>query len=295
MNQETAMQVISRQEWLDRAADGLQPMVTQAFEAGGQTGQEIKNFLHGKWLGHQLHPVLTDVPVGAWTVAAVLDCAELAGRDEYAPGADAAIAIGLAGAVGAAVTGLTDWSATSGESRKVGLLHGLLNTAAATLYGTSLACRARDARGLGIGLSMLGYSVASVSAYLGGHLVFNNQVGVNHTAGTQGYPEEFTAVLPEAELEEGAMKCVHVGEMPVLLARQKGRIFALQNNCSHMNGPLNRGELLDDDSVRCPWHGSRYSLESGRVLDGPSTYDQPCFETRTRDGQIDIRKAHNDQ
>ena len=294
MDQDTAMQVIDRQEWLGRAADGLQPMVTQAFEAGGETGRQLKNFLHGKWLGHQLHPVLTDVPVGAWTVAAVLDCAELAGRDAYAPGADAAIAIGLAGAVGAAVTGLTDWSDTSGHSRKVGLLHGLLNTVAATLYGTSLACRAKDARGLGIGLSMLGYSVASVSAYLGGHLVFGEQVGVNHTAATQGYPEDFTAVLPENELDEGTMKCVLAGEVPVLLVKQNGRISALQNNCSHMNGPLDRGDLLEDGSVRCPWHGSRYSLESGRVLDGPSTYDQPHFETRIREGQIEIRKANSD-
>lgn len=291
MHQETAMEIIDRQDWLDTAADKLQPAVTQAFEAGGEGGQQLKNFLHGKWLGHQLHPVITDVPVGAWTVAAVLDCAELAGETKYTPGADAAVAIGLAGAVGAAVTGITDWSDTSGSSRRIGLLHGLLNTTAAALYGTSLVCRSKNARGAGIGLSMLGYSIAAASAYLGGHLVFNNQIGVDHTADTQGYPKEFVAVLPEGELAEGTMKRVEANGVPVLLAKKYGQVFAIQENCAHMGGPLAEGELLDDCSVRCPWHGSRYALEDGSVLDGPSTYPQPAFEVRVRDGQIEVKKA----
>jgi len=200
MSEETAIDLITRQEWLDTAADALQPAITDAFEAGGEAGQRIKNFLHGTWLGHQLHPVITDVPVGAWTVAAVLDCMELAGKEEYAPGADAAVAIGLVGAVGAAVTGITDWSDTDGKSRKVGLMHGLLNTAAAALYTTSLVCRSKNARGAGISLSMLGYAIAGTSAYLGGHLVFNDEIGVNHTTDIYDYPQEFTPVLAESDL-----------------------------------------------------------------------------------------------
>lgn len=292
MSEETAaIELITRQDWLDTAADALQPAVTQAFEAGGEAGQQLKNFLHGKWLGHQLHPVITDVPVGAWTVAAVLDGLELMGEEKYAPGADAAVAIGLVGAVGAAVTGITDWSDTDGKSRKVGLMHGLLNTVAATLYTGSLVCRSKNARGAGIGLSMLGYMIAGTSAYLGGHLVFNDQIGVNHTADTKEYPEEFTAVLPAAELPENSMKCVKADGVEVLLARKDGRIYALEHKCSHLGGPLSEGDLLDDCSVRCPWHGSRFSLETGEVLDSPSTYIQPRFEARVRDGQIEVQKA----
>lgn len=291
MNQETAIEVITRQEWLDTAADALQPAVTQAFEAGGETGQQIKNFLHGTWLGHQLHPVATDIPVGAWTVAAVLDCMELAGKKKYAPGADAAIAVGLAGAVGAALTGITDWSDTNGHRRKVGLMHGLLNTAAAALYGTSLVCRSKKERGAGISFSMLGYSIACFSAYLGGHLVFNSQVGVNHTADTKEYPKEFVPVLAEKDLPENSMKRVEIEGVPILLARKNGSLFAIQHNCSHLGGPLSEGELLDDCSVRCPWHGSRFALETGEVLDGPSTYSQPRFEVRAREGKIEVKKA----
>jgi nitrite reductase/ring-hydroxylating ferredoxin subunit len=139
---------------------------------------------------------------------------------------------------------------------------------------------------------MLGYSIALTSAYLGGHLVFNNQVGVDHTADTEGYPKDFVAVLAEADLAEGTMKRVEANAVPVLLAKKHGRIFAIQENCAHMGGPLAEGELLDDCSVRCPWHGSRYSLEDGSVLDGPSAYPQPAFEVRVRDGQIEVRKTH---
>lgn len=289
MSEETAIDIIARQDWLDTAADAIQPAVLDAFAAGGETGQEIKNFLHGTWLGHPLHPVITDVPVGAWTTAAVLDGLELLGEEKYAPGADAAIAVGLVGALGAAVSGLTDWSDTSGKSRKVGLMHGLLNVGATALYATSLVLRRRDnSRGAAIGLSMLGFGVAGAAAYLGGHLVFGEQIGVDHTA-AQEYPQDFIAVLPESELKENSMKCVQAGEVPVLLARKDSEIFAIAHTCSHLGGPLSEGELLDDCSVRCPWHGSVFSLTDGSVLDGPATAPQPKFDVRVQNGQIEVR------
>ena len=290
MEKQTAIAMIEEQGWLDEAADKLQPAVLGAFESAGETGQAVKNFLHGKWLGHQLHPVLTDVPVGAWTVAAVLDVMELAGSEKFGPGADAAISVGLAGAMGAAATGVTDWTALTGSERKVGLMHGLLNVAATALYCGSLVCRSRKARTAGIGLSMLGYTIAAGSAYLGGHLVFNQQVGVDHTADTYEYPEDFTPVLAETDLGEGSMRRVDADGVPVLLAKKDGEIFAIQENCAHMGGPLSEGELLDDRSVRCPWHGSRFSLEDGSVLDGPSTYPQAAFDVRGNEGQIEVRK-----
>jgi hypothetical protein len=120
---------LGKQGWLEPLANGLQQAVGSAFTAAGPGGLAAKDFLHGVWLGHPLHPVLTDVPLGAWTVALVLDALEsLSGRDELGPGADAAVAVGLAGAVGAAATGLTDWHDTDDPARRVGLVHGLLNT-----------------------------------------------------------------------------------------------------------------------------------------------------------------------
>jgi nitrite reductase/ring-hydroxylating ferredoxin subunit/uncharacterized membrane protein len=290
MNEKETIDSIAKQEWLDKAGDTIQPAVLDAFKAGGKTGQRIKNFLHGTWLGHPLHPAITDIPVGAWTTAAVLDGLELLGEEKYAPGADGAIAVGLVGAVGSAVTGLTDWTGTSQETRNLGLMHGLLNAGATVLYATSYILRRREgSRGTAIGLAMLGYGVVSASAYLGGHLVFSKQIGVDHTATEATYPKDFVAVLPENELAENTMQRVQAGEVPVLLARKNGEIFAIAHTCSHLGGPLSEGELLEDGSVRCPWHGSVFSLKDGSVINGPATEPEPKFEVRVKNGQIEVR------
>jgi nitrite reductase/ring-hydroxylating ferredoxin subunit/uncharacterized membrane protein len=285
---------MTAREWLDKVGDIVQPAIIHTFEAGGKTGQEIKDFLHGVWLGHPLHPVLTDVPIGAWTAAAVLDSLELLGEKKYKKGSDAAIAIGLVGAAGSAVTGLTDWTGTTKKKRKIGLMHGLLNVTATALYTTSNFLRKqKGSRKTAIGLTMLGYGVASLAAYLGGHLVYREQIGVDHTATSIEYPEDFVAVLPENELAENQMRCVKASEVPVLLVRKNGEIYALTNTCSHLGGPLCEGDLLDDGNVRCPWHGSVFSLKDGNVVDGPATAPQPKFDVRVNNGQIEVRHSKN--
>jgi nitrite reductase/ring-hydroxylating ferredoxin subunit/uncharacterized membrane protein len=288
MAEDRTLQVIDRQDWLEPIGDQLQQAVTAVYDQAGDAGQKIKNALHGTWLGHPLHPVLTDIPVGAWTAAVVMDAMhDITGQRGYARGADAAITVGLVGALGAAVTGLTDWQATDGRARRIGLVHALMNTTGALLYAGSLASRKNGNRTTGRGLSMLGYAVAFGAAYLGGKLVYSEQVGVNHTIGQQ-FPKDFRPVLAEAELAEGQMKRVDVEGGRILLARRAGRIYAIAEVCSHMGGPLAEGEFRDCD-VTCPWHGSTFSLEDGRVINGPATHGQPCLEARIRDGQIEVR------
>lgn len=171
--------LVERQEWLEDVAEVVQPAVQDALR---QLGDGVKDLLHGKFLGHPLHPVLTDIPVGAWTAAMMIDAVELiSGEDGAGGAADLAVGIGLAGALGAAVTGAADWSETSGRARRVGVAHALLNVAATGLYATSLAMRRTGSRRAGIGVSLLGYAIASASAYLGGHLVFGESVGVEAT------------------------------------------------------------------------------------------------------------------
>lgn len=288
MATEALVRVVDQQEALDRLSDQIQPLVRDAFKSAGPAGKELKNMLHGTWLGHPLHPALTDVPLGAWTAALALDAMEsISGRKELGAGADAAIAVGLVGAAGAAVTGLTDWSETDGRARKVGLLHGLLNVGATALYTTSLVLRRRNRRNAGVGFAMLGYAVSSASAFLGGHLVFGEQIGVNHAAARE-MPKEFVPVLADTELREGEMKRADAGGVPVLLARCEGAVCALAHTCSHLGGPLSEGKL-EGDVVQCPWHGSRFNVKDGSVVDGPATFPQPRFEPRVRDGQIEVR------
>ena len=288
MAAEALMKVVDQQEALDRLSEQIQPLVQNAFKSAGPAGKELKNILHGTWLGHPLHPALTDVPLGAWTAALALDAMEsISGRRELRAGADAAIAIGLVGAAGAAVTGLTDWSETNGRARKVGLLHGLLNVGATVLYSTSLVLRRKQKRNAGMGFAMLGFAVSSASAYLGGHLVFSEQIGVNHAA-AQEMPKEFVPALADTELREGEMKRADAGGVPVLLVRCEGEVCALAHTCSHLGGPLSEGKL-EGDVVQCPWHGSRFNVRDGSVVDGPATFPQPRFETRVREGQIEVR------
>ena len=295
MPTKSIMNIIDSQEWLGNAGEAIQPAILNAFKAGGKAGNEVKNFLHGKWLGHPLHPLITDIPIGAWTTAAILDTMELFGSDKYKTGADAAVTVGLAGAAGAAVTGLTDWTGTTQIERKAGLAHAILNVTATALYLTSAILRKnKKSRKTAISFSMLGYCITTASAYIGGNLVYNQQMGVNHAAEPEGFPNEFVAVCREDDLEENSMKCVQANKISVLLARKNNEILAIANTCSHMGGPLDEGELLEDCKVRCPWHGSVFSLKDGSVVDGPATEPQPEFDVRTRNGQIEVKLRQNE-
>jgi nitrite reductase/ring-hydroxylating ferredoxin subunit/uncharacterized membrane protein len=288
MPESKAVALIESQEWLEPLADTVQNAVRECYDSMGEAGRPLKNALHGTWLGHPLHSALTDVPVGAWTAAVVMDAlGDISCDERLEPAADTAVAIGLVGAVAAAAAGITDWKETDGRARRMGLTHGLLNVAATGLFAGSLAARRSGSRGAGRGLSTLGFLVAMGSAWLGGKLVYSEQVGVDHTVG-QRIPEEFTPVLGEAELGEGEMRRVESGSARILLAKRDGRVFAISEVCSHFGGPLAEGEFADC-TVKCPWHGSRFSLEDGRVLDGPATHPQPCLDVRVQSGQIEVK------
>ncbi len=284
MAEELAVDLVERQQWLDPVESGLQRAVGGTFDSAGAAGRKIRNFLHGVWLGHPLHPVLTDLPLGAWTAAVILDAVD------DRSGADLAVKVGLAGAVGAALTGLTDWQATDGPARRIGLAHGLLNTAAATLFAISLAERKRRRRDAGRTLAAIGYAVAVASAYFGGHLVYRKRIGVDHSADGNTPPAEWTPVLDADQLRDGEPRRVEAGGARVLLVRREGGIYAIGEVCSHLGGPLAEGEL-DGDVIQCPWHGSRFCVRDGSVVDGPATHPQPRFETRLRDGKIEVRSA----
>jgi nitrite reductase/ring-hydroxylating ferredoxin subunit/uncharacterized membrane protein len=237
------------------------------------------------WLGHPLDPVLTDVPL-AWTAALALDAREIATGDHaYGRGADVALGVGLVAAVGAAVTGLTDWSETDGRSRRLGLLHGLLNVSATALVATSYALRRAGARTEGRRCAAAGFGIALGAAYLGGNLVYRERIGVTHAAVAE--PKAFTPVLEGDAVPENSMRKAALEDASFLVVRQHHRVCALAHPCAHLGGPLSEG-TLKDGSVVCPWHGSEFALDDGRVLNGPATEPQPRFSIRERAGQIEI-------
>jgi nitrite reductase/ring-hydroxylating ferredoxin subunit/uncharacterized membrane protein len=287
MGTTNALAQVIDQPALDRVAEPLSKGIRNAYGSAGAAGAQLKNAVHGVWLGHPLHPVFTDIPIGAWTTALAMDCA--AGDD---PGmkraATFAMGIGLLGALGAAVTGLTDWSETDGQSRRNGLVHGLLNIAATSLMTAAFVQRSNDSHDSGRGFAWAGYGIAVASAWLGGDLVYGQRIGVTHAEAPA--PDAFTSVARSEQLAENSMMRARCGDVDVLLVRQQGRVCAMVHDCSHLGGPLSEG-TLKDGSVVCPWHGSEFALEDGHVINGPATHHQPVFEVRERDGHIEVRRT----
>lgn len=284
MQTSALMRTVENARGLDRIADQVQAPVTRML-AKSPTARTV---LHGTWLGHSLHAVMTDVPVGAWTAGIALDALELAGQDHGRHRGDAVHAVGLTAALGAAVTGLADWSHLDGAPRRVGLLHGLTNTVVAGLFAASLVARRRDQRGAGMALSTIGYGLLMFGSWLGGELTYRYGVSVNRNAFTPPGPTEWTRVAQEATLAQGQLHRVEAAGVPVLLARRDGEIRAIADTCSHLGCSLSEGRL-EGDEVVCRCHGSRFHLDDGHVTAGPATDPQRRFDVRVADGNIEIR------
>jgi nitrite reductase/ring-hydroxylating ferredoxin subunit/uncharacterized membrane protein len=249
----------------------------------------LKDALSGTWMGHALHPLLTDVVIGSWTSATVLD---LIGGEETARAAEHLIGIGIVAYGPTALTGWSDWAdseSVDADVRRVGLVHETVNGIAFGLYAASLASRRRGRRGLGVALALAGAGVMGAGGHLGGHLAFRLGVGVDQTVFDPG-PEEWTQALPVDELDGSKPASVQVGDTPVLLVRDGDEVLALHDRCSHRGCSLADGDV-EDGAIACPCHGSRFDLRSGAILQGPATAPQPVLEARTRAGRVEVRRV----
>lgn len=276
---------IEHQSWLDTLADPLQNWMRSLSRF--PAWRRLKDVLHGTWLGHPVHPSVTDIPIGAWSSTMALDCIWLASEQ---PGlmraADITLLLGLAGASVSALTGLTDWSETDATDRRIGIAHGLLNSCALLANLCSYGLRLGGKRRAGIAASSAGYALVLLASYLGGELSFAKGIGVNHVAWESG-SDDFVPVMRAADLAEQQLKRVEVAGMPVVLWKEHEHIYALAATCSHAGGPLDEG-TCEQGTITCPWHGSRFRLDDGGVLNGPAVYAQPTFAVRVRKDQIEL-------
>lgn len=248
----------------------------------------VKDLLSGTWLGHPLHPLLTDVPIGAFTSATVLD---LVGGPRSHRAADGFVALGLASSVPTAAAGAADWSHTRGEDQRVGAVHAMANTVGVALYALSLVHRRRGHRKSGAALGLAGMTSMTVGGYLGGSLSYSRGIGVNNTFWLRP-PADWTPVLDSSELADGELGVGDAEGVSVLLRRAGGTITGIAARCSHAGGPLGEGEVDETAcTVTCPWHRSVVRLDTGEVVHGPATAAQPRFEVRERDGRIEVRAA----
>jgi nitrite reductase/ring-hydroxylating ferredoxin subunit/uncharacterized membrane protein len=247
----------------------------------------VKDLLSGTFMGHPLHPLLTDVPIGTWTSATMLD---VAGGSDSERAAEILIAIGIAAAVPTAVTGWSDWADSEpGDDaiRRIGIVHAVSNISALALYAASLAARRSGNRAVGVALGLAGAGALGAGGWLGGDLAYARGVGVDQTAFDSG-PEDWTPVLDASMLVENRPTPAMLAGRELVLVRRNGRIHALDDRCSHRGGALHEGDLIDD-CIECPLHGTRFRLHDGSLERGPSTYPQPVLEARERDGRVEVR------
>jgi len=294
MSQRLMDRIIRRQTWLEGLAEAVQGAVGATYRVLGRPGRVLRNLLHGTTLlGHPLHPVLSDVPIGAWTTGMVADyVAHFTTRIPTQAG-DIALAVGLAVAIPTALSGLTDYHDTFAYERRVATAHGLMMTAVVAFDAASLALRwwaGASLHPLALGLSTAGFALVSLGGYLGGDLVFGIGTMVNRNAFAEGPEEDYVPVGASTDFPEGAMRRVDAGGMPAMVVRLRGRLHAIAATCSHAGGPLEEG-TLDGTRVTCPWHSSVFSVESGRAVGGPATFDEPLFSVREQDGRVELKLA----
>jgi nitrite reductase/ring-hydroxylating ferredoxin subunit/uncharacterized membrane protein len=266
------------------------------YRALGGPGQLLEDFLNGTWLGHSLHAVLVDVVIGGATAALFLDLLRVIfGVSGLEDATSWIVGLAFLSALGAVVTGLTDYKDTSPDSaqRDVAGLHGLINIVATLGFGVSLWLRLADSHDAGFWVLLVSYLVVSLGGYIGGHVVFKYGYMVNHNAFSKGKrAKEFTPVLAVAELPEEVPTKVAFGTTSVMLVRRGDVVHALRETCSHAGGPLSKGELKGD-TITCPWHFSTFRITDGAVVHGPAGSRQVSYRARVNEGQVELQGPYD--
>ncbi|MEU9579834.1 Rieske 2Fe-2S domain-containing protein [Streptomyces chilikensis] len=253
-----------------------------------------RDALHGRWLGHPVHPLMVQLPIGSWLSAAVLDLSPGHARE-----ARLLVGVGLAAAAPAALAGAVDWADLHRQQQRVGLVHAMTNAVGIGLYAASFACRRKgdeDGSTAGRVLGFLGMTAVGIGGMLGGHLAYRQASGANHAEEVPHLVTEgWHRVGPVADFPAGRPVRRMVDDVPVLVVRETGgTVHALADRCSHLAGPLSEGTVADG-CVECPWHGSVFRLSDGWNVRGPATAPQPAFDTRVVDGHVEVALRKGDE
>jgi nitrite reductase/ring-hydroxylating ferredoxin subunit/uncharacterized membrane protein len=241
---------------------------------------------------HPIHPMLIPFPFaflsGGWAYGIA---GALRRSRDLTTVADYLVPTGVAAGLLAAVPGLIDYRESvppESSGKKRALQHALINTTALALFTTGwLLGRRRERRTMPLLVETLGLAAMSVGGWLGGTLVYRNQIGVDHRYANAGKwqedrrehagPHALVSAAAAGALEVNQMKLVHARDERVVVARTEDGYVAFADRCTHKGGPLSDGALICG-TVQCPWHGSQFDVHSGEVKCGPAersikTYD----------------------
>jgi len=174
---ETAVELTTRLEGekrLDPLVNLLRPLASALIASPAR-----RDVLHGTWMGHALHPLLTDLPIGFWTSANVLD---VVGGRRSRDASTQLVGLGVLSAAPTALTGWAEWAVADRQVQRVGVVHALSNATAIGLYAASWRARRQARHGRGVMLGLAGATVATVGGYLGGHMTAVRKVSTRHPA-----------------------------------------------------------------------------------------------------------------
>lgn len=255
---------------------------------GGDNTRQVFDTLHGKPLGHPLHPLLTDITVGSWTTGLLFDLlSRLTRSPRLRSTANQLTLLGTLSAIPTVVTGVADFSAIKRDAAGYGAAHGILNGIAFFCFARSSVARLRNRHSTGFFFSAVGLLFAIAGSWIGGELVFRHRVGVNHAQGDGS--EQWQVVIAAEDLERDTPTRVDFNGQPVLLFRVIDDIYAIDAVCSHAGGPLEEG-TVDGTCITCPWHQSVFDMRDGSVVHCPATTGQQRYQARIFKGSIEVRR-----
>jgi len=264
-------------------ADPLGKIFVAIFAAIYKPIPVLKDFLNGVWFGHPLHPAITDVPIGAYVVAVVLD---FSGQRTAAT---AAIGVGIVFMLLAALAGYADYIDLEGKSRRFGTVHSSLMLVALVLYLVSFVMRLGAVPSPAeVWLSVIGFLIVIGSAYVGGELVYNLGTQVDRHA-WRGGGTKWTA-LDVTDIPADKPVKARAGAQTLVVVRRGNGLDALHDVCAHQGCSLSEGKIVGE-TIECGCHGSRFRLRDGLVVRGPAVFDQPHFEVREAEGKLEVRRT----
>jgi nitrite reductase/ring-hydroxylating ferredoxin subunit/uncharacterized membrane protein len=251
---------------------------------------------------HPIHPMLVALPIGLWIGAFVFSIIGWATERSLLDAAGFyALIAGSIGAVLAAIPGVLDLFSVVPEhssARTRGYIHGSVNSLALLIfiyaaYRQGSAYNPPDK--LTLLVELIGVACIGYSGWLGGTLVYRNQIGVDHRFANAGKLKERTIdgfdrpVCNQGELGDGQAMLIQIGDERIAIARCAEGIFAFSDQCTHRGGPLSDGAIVGC-AVQCPWHGSQFDIRNGRVIAGPAQQQIKTYDVEIKSGEVYLRR-----
>ncbi len=251
--------------------------------------------------GHPIHPMLVSFPIGLWVTSFVFDFLALNyGSNMLEAAGFYTILAGCVGAALAAVAGVADLLGAvppNSSAKKRGYIHGGLNTVVLLMFiyvawRRGSAYNSLDSVSVlvsGFGVVLLGFS-----GWLGGTLVYRNQIGIDRRFANAGKQKHRVLsgwekpVCNQSELSDGQLMLARVGNERVAVGRCGDGVFAFSDHCTHRGGPLSDGALIGC-TVQCPWHGSQFDITTGRVVAGPAEEKIKLYDVEIRNGEVYVQ------